>query len=143
MLESDSSLALDAESADSKRRGSVDQGSEDGSGTGVSSGKGSDRLGNSRVNTPGAFLAQQPDIPSAMDASITLPFCGNNAKRVGGPSPTLQQAMVTLDEAIVWPVASSVKAKEATALGAEELLYGGGQIIGHDGEVITSKSQGA
>lgn len=76
-----------------------------------------------------------------MDIVVSHPFSGNHAKRVGGPSPTLQQAMVRLDDAIVWPVASALKAEKATALGAEELLYGGGQIIGLDGEVISSKAQ--
>lgn len=83
----------------------------------------------------------QPDIPSAMDAEITLPLCGSNAKRVGGTSPTRQQAMVTLDEAIVWPVTSLVKAEEATVLSAEEVMCRDDRDIGHDGEVTSSGKQ--
>lgn len=141
MLEPDSTLSSHDKSTVSKRHDSVDQHLDDRSGTGVSSRQGSDRRGNSVVDAPGALLTQQPNITSTMEAAISLPFSGNHAKRVGDPSPTLQQAMVTLDDAVVWPVASAVKAEEATGLGAEELLYGGGQIIGLDGEVISSKTQ--
>ena len=84
---------------------------------------------------------QQPDTTSAMDAAMTLPLCGSNAKRAGGRSPTRQQATVMLDEAIVWPVTSLVKAEEAIALGAEEVTHRDGLVIGHDGEVISSEKQ--
>ena len=141
ILECESTLSFRAKSSDSKVHHYVGQRSEDGRETGFSGGKESDRMVYSQVDTPGTLLAQQPDITSPMDAAMTLSFGGNHTKRVGDPSPTLQQAMVTLHEAIVWPVASSVKAEEATALGAEELPYGGGQIIGHDGEIISSKKQ--
>ena len=48
--------------------------------------------------------------------------------------------MVTFDEAVVWPTANSVKADEAPVAGAEDLQYGGGQIIGYNGQVISSKT---
>ena len=141
ILECESTLSCRAKRSDSKGHDYVGQRSEDGRETGISGGQESEGLVYSQVDTPGSLLAQQPDITSPMDAAMTLPFGKNHTKRVGDPSPTLQQAMVTLDEAIVWPVASSVKAEEATALGAEELPYGVGQIIGHDGEIISSTNQ--
>eukprot|EP00904_Undaria_pinnatifida_P000149 jgi/Undpi1/10134/HiC_scaffold_28.g12588.m1 len=108
--------------------------------TGVSSEEGNNPLENSTINTSEDTFTQQADTTSAMDSTMTLPFGRNRVIKAGGPPPTIQQAMVTFDEAIVWPNSNSVKADEAPVAGAENLPYGGGQIIGYNGQVISSKT---
>eukprot|EP00904_Undaria_pinnatifida_P000152 jgi/Undpi1/10137/HiC_scaffold_28.g12591.m1 len=110
------------------------------SGTGVSSEGGNNSLGNSPTNTSKDIFTQQTNTTSAIDAAVTLSFGKNRVIKASGPPPILQQAMVTFDEAVVWPTASSVKADEAPVAGAEDLQYGGGQIIGYNGQVISSKT---
>lgn len=114
--------------------------SEDLGESSVSNEEGNKPLDISPTDTSAALLTQHANTASAMDSTMTLPVGKNRVVKAGGPPPTLQQATVTFDEAFVWPVASSGKADEATVAGAEELPYGGGQIIGHHGEVISSET---
>lgn len=58
---------------------------------------------------------------------------------VGGQLPTIKEAGITLDQAIVWPPStSSAHVGEATGAADEVQVYGGGQIIGLNGDVILS-----
>lgn len=55
---------------------------------------------------------------------------------VGCELPTIEEGATTLDQAIVWP--SSAQVPKATGVADEVEVYGGGQIIGINGDVILS-----
>ena len=58
---------------------------------------------------------------------------------VGDQLPTIEESATTLDQAIVWPSSdSSTHVGEATGAMDEVQVYGGGQIIGLNGDVIVS-----
>ena len=59
-------------------------------------------------------------------------------QRVGDQLSTIEEATITLDQAIVWPSDSSAHVSEAPGATNEAQVYGGGQIIGVNGDVILS-----
>ena len=59
---------------------------------------------------------------------------------VGGQQPITGDAAISLDQAIVWPSSTSTHTNVATGMADESQVYGGGQLIGLNGDVILGAS---
>lgn len=84
-----------------------------------------------------APFGQQPSFLLAVDKMMA--DWERGIAEVGGQLPTTEGAATTFEQALVWPSSdSATPAGGTTGAGDEDQVYGGGQIIGLNGDVILS-----